>query len=209
MINKSIIYLFITIFMLSGTIVSAQQKIYEDLNGNKISEEAYKLIKRETDYLWAYRNEGNALVYFFVKERADSGLLSDDDFTKIKAKYPFGKNRTPIIIEYFPGLDECSAHLPERLNEMIDSHKTSDTKLRKKGGELYNVYKNNKGVEKISDALNWQKDDEELIEKTFFKYHYPCGSYVVINGVGEYRAFFGEYSTQQIVEDFDKLKRKK
>lgn len=46
------------------------------------------------------------------------------------------------------------------------------------------------------------------MERTFFPYHYPCGSYVVIAPDGTYRGYLAEGHGDQILEDVEILKKK-
>ena len=46
--------------------------------------------------------------------------------------------------------------------------------------------------------MTWHKDPEAIIQKTFFKHHYPCGSFVIINPDGKYASYFGEYSQRDV-----------
>jgi hypothetical protein len=47
--------------------------------------------------------------------------------------------------------------------------------------------------------IKWYKDPERLIEKNFFKLHYPYGSYVIIQNDGSYTSRKGEYNIKKIL----------
>ncbi len=39
-----------------------------------------------------------------------------------------------------------------------------------------------------------------MIERLFFKYHYPCSSFVVISKNGDYISYFGEFGMKPVWE---------
>ncbi|MEN8817084.1 MAG: hypothetical protein ABF274_09480 [Nonlabens sp.] len=71
------------------------------------------------------------------------------------------------------------------------------------------IVKQNEPIFETEVLLPWQYDPKGLIEKQFFKYHYPCESYVVINPYGVYKSYFGEYGPDQAFEDLKLLSKKK
>ena len=53
--------------------------------------------------------------------------------------------------------------------------------------------------------MDWYKDPYHIIEKLFFKYHYPCSSFVVISKTGEFSSYFGEISKENVWEAAEKM----
>jgi hypothetical protein len=47
--------------------------------------------------------------------------------------------------------------------------------------------------------MDWIPDPEGIFEKNFFKYPYPCRSFVVIHPSGEYRSILGEFPDSQVM----------
>jgi len=67
------------------------------------------------------------------------------------------------------------------------------------------VYKNDDGLKKYKGVVNWHKDPNGIVEKLFFKRHYPCGSFVVISKKGDFISHFGEYAKESIWEVTQRL----
>ena len=60
------------------------------------------------------------------------------------------------------------------------------------------IYKDGEGLEKYDGIIKWHKDPNKIIEELFFKYHYPCMSFVAISGNGEFISFFGEFGKETV-----------
>jgi len=111
------------------------------------------------------------------------------------------KSNKPIVIVYYPGEDSCNKGGPA--DPVM--HKNYLKKIIK---GLYNItnttplfiYKDYKGLENRSykEIFTWQKDPNQIVEKLFFKYHYPCYSYVIVGADGEYISYFGEFTKENI-----------
>jgi hypothetical protein len=199
-------FLFVVLYFVCKTSF-CQVKVYEDLNGKEVSREGFLNLRNKLPNLYAYRITNDTLITFLYKGNRDfTGKLNDADFLKLKSRYPFKEDNSPIVIQYFPGIDECSAHYIARRDEMISFLREKNRNLAKGKKRVYNVYKSNNKVERISEYFKWTKDDNGFIESLFFEYHFPCGSYVVINEDGNYRGFKGEYGARQIIEDYNRLK---
>jgi len=106
----------------------------------------------------------------------------------------------PIVIIYYPGKDKCNSTGTAKDKELI---KISHEKLEVALDEIAQIkpiylYKNNDGLKNYNGIVNWHKDPEGTIERLFFKYHYPCGSFVVISKNGNYISYFGEYPKEYV-----------
>jgi hypothetical protein len=105
----------------------------------------------------------------------------------------------PIVIMYYPGKDPCnSSGSPNR-----DSTKVWHDELEKGVYEIakvkpFYIYKNDKGLKRFRGGLDWRKDPDGLIERLFFKYHYPCDSFVVISKEGHFVSYFGEFGKEYV-----------
>lgn len=119
-------------------------------------------------------------------------------------EYAAGK---PLIVIYYPGKDECnssgSGNSPEFLEKNVKSVARYAEKHRALS-PLY-LYKNPHGLEKYRGIQEWSADPDQLFEKQFFPFHYPCGSFVVISPKGNYRAILGDYPISQIDVALKKL----
>ena len=199
-------YLFSILFFLS-TISFAQVRVYEDLKGNIVSKEEFLHLRTKVSNLYAYRASNDTVFTFLYKGTRDfKGQLSESDLLRLKELYPFKEDNLPIVIQYFPGIDDCSAHYISRTDEMITFLREKNSKIAKGNKAVYYIYKSNDKVERISEKFKWKKDVDGFIESLFFEYHFPCGSYVVVNKDGKFRGYKGEYGVSQIIDNYNKLK---
>ena len=76
----------------------------------------------------------------------------------------------------------------------------------KKNTTILHIYKNSEGLQNRS-FINWHQDPQGIIEKEFFKYHYPCFSFVIITPSNNYISYFGEFATETIVDCLKKIKK--
>jgi len=112
----------------------------------------------------------------------------------------------PMVIIYHPGQD--NHNVTGNTGFIKAKYKDLEANLSK----LYNVkplyvYKEINGTNKYGSSINWIKDPEQMIEKHFFKYHYPSGSFVVIAKNGNYISYFGEYMNDSILDATKKLNK--
>jgi hypothetical protein len=107
----------------------------------------------------------------------------------------------PTIIIFYPGFDECNSTGTNDRFEIKQWHKELEEELMTIAGirPLY-LYRDNYGLRKYYNIINWRKDPKGLVEKQFFRYHYPCRSFVVIGVDGTYRSHFGVFSKDQLWE---------
>lgn len=120
------------------------------------------------------------------------------------------KEGKPIVVIFYPGKDECnSTGLTEGNTKFYQKdHEWLEKNISKKGGygPQY-IYKNPSGLEKYAGIMTWTQDPEGLFEQTFFKFQYPCRSFVVMDPSGNYRAILGEFPNSQIVDALKKLEK--
>ena len=107
---------------------------------------------------------------------------------------------SPIIILYYPGIDPCNSSG----NVDANDSKSSYNKLQKTVKKQFNtnalyICQAESELHKSEKLVPWKKDPQRMIEKLFFKHHYPCGSYVVIDPLGRFISYFGEYMTEDII----------
>lgn len=112
----------------------------------------------------------------------------------------------PIIVIYYPGKDECNSTGSNDPAYLKNKHKSLLKYAEKHDAvpPLY-FYKNPHGLEKYRGIHEWAADPDGLFEKLFFKYPYPCGSFVVISPNGNYRGILGEYPISQVDVALKKL----
>ena len=116
------------------------------------------------------------------------------------------------IIKYHPGRDRCNGG---RVKYNGHRNHAFGKKYIQKLYKDYNVktfwiHKKDSTVNfKDSGWINWQLDINQIVEKLFFKYHYPCGSFVVINNESKnYISIFGEYGASTVIEIVEEMVEK-
>lgn len=105
----------------------------------------------------------------------------------------------PLVIIYHPGKDACNSSGSATKETLKNWYKTLEDGVQQLNANapIY-LYKEKEGLEKYNGVLHWHKDPDSLTEKLFFKYHYPCSSFVVISSDGEYVSYFGEFSKEHV-----------
>ena len=107
----------------------------------------------------------------------------------------------PIVIIYYPGKDRCnSSGSATKESRKIWFGQLEDGINQVAQTKPIYIYKDNDGLEKYDGVLTWHKDPDGTIERLFFKYHYPCSSFVVISKDGDYISYFGEFGKQYVWE---------
>ena len=180
-----------------------KQIIYSNDDLNIISEEEYKANSLKK-YFYEYKTENDSIILFTKASKIKEGNISIVEYAKIKdylisiTNSKISSSKT-IIINYHPGKDKCNS---EKGNTTLWSlYSKYKRKISKnKNIAQFFIYKNFEGIEKYPTKIKWYKDVNQLVEKTFFKFHYPCGSYIIIKPNGSYYSVRGEYKITDILE---------
>ena len=119
-----------------------------------------------------------------------------------------GINKITVIV-YYPGKDDCNE------TEINSTWSIFDKDYLKKLNKIcdYNhfwVYKDDENLKYYHpEEVKWEKDNNQFIEKTFFEFHYPCFSAVIIDENGKFISYFGEFGKSTIWELTTELINKK
>jgi len=184
--------------------------IYVNENLELISEEEFNKSEVSFNYLYSQFTTDTLIVKTKAK-RDNRGQLTDRIYNRIKDNINFISSdkkiseKDIIIINYYPGLDECNN------NSGNDFLKSKYANYTKKVNKITNVkqfyfYKEIGNISRYGKKLKWYEDPHSIFEKLFFKIHYPCGSYLIIFPDKTYVSYFGEYNLDDI---FDELQFKK
>lgn len=174
---------------------------YFDENNVEISKSKFNRI-RSTNKLLDI--PGDSVHHRKLTLREKRGKIDDRNSLELLLENGINReldSKKPIVIIYYPGKDPCNSgrttnkewiqswygQLEEGLNQVAEIR------------PLY-IYKDNDGLKKYDGILNWNKDPEGTIERLFFEYHYPCGSFVVISKDGDYISYFGEFGKEYVWE---------
>lgn len=174
---------------------------YFDENNKEISKSEFNRI-RSTNKLLDI--PGDSLHHKKLTLRENRGKINDRKALELLLEKELDQEldpNKPIIIIYYPGGDSCSSSKATN-KKGIDSWYSQleeGLDLVAKVKPIY-IYKDNEGLKKYDGIVEWKKDPEGIVEKLFFKHHYPCSSFVAISKNGEYISYFGEFSKEYVWE---------
>lgn len=122
--------------------------------------------------------------------------------TKVQPLYP--DSTEFVYVKYYPGKDICNSTGNSTRNDIgkIDLYIQSEIQKRNEVTAVW-IFKDNAGLERYDKETTWHFDEDHVVENTFFKYHFPCSSYVIIHKSGDYFAFYGESYYIQNIKDID------
>jgi hypothetical protein len=178
---------------------------YFNINNKEISEKKFKEWRATNSVLDVV---GDSSHHYKLIKRAEKGTIKD--FVKLRALLEktsgtkIDSLKTLVII-YYPGQDPCNSSVSASLLKASYTQMKSEVNAITKTEVLY-IYKDFAGLEKFNNSVKWIKDPENSIEHLFFKYHYPCESFVAISKNGDYISYFGEFPKSFVVEAVRKLK---
>ena len=198
--------LFLVLLSFTNNYSQNKQIIYSNDDLNIISEEEYKANPLKK-YFYEYKTENDTIILFTKASRVKEGNISVIDYAKIKdyliniTNYKISSSKT-IIINYHPGKDKCNSGKDNTTLWSLYTKYRRKISKNKSVAQFF-IYKSIDGTEKHPTKIKWYKDVNQLIEKHFFKFHYPCGSYIIIKPNGNYYSVRGEY---RITDILDKIK---
>lgn len=111
-----------------------------------------------------------------------------------------------IIINYHQGNDACNTSGstdPLQYAMWINHYKDQVARLPNTSQFFISATKD--VPERSKGVIEWYIDKSTFIEKSFFKFQYPCGSFVIIKPDGKYLAYFGEYAKDMLIKEAKKL----
>lgn len=205
---KKIMLFFFSILLLTfATNAQEVQKIrYFDVTNKEISKSIFEE-KRATNAVLDI--PGDSSNHHKLINREEQGKINDRAKLISFLESASGKkinSLKQIVIIYYPGSDPCNS--TGNIDFIISTYKEIEKGVNKiaKATTFY-VYKDIKGLERYKNAIPWIKDSEQIVEKLFFKYHYPCSSFTVISKNGNYSSYFGEFYKDLVLETSKKLNR--
>ena len=195
----NIITLFLIIFSLQ---INGQGKYFDEQGKELRSGKFRRLIDYSVNLDVEIKGDWHLI------KREMSGQIDFEQLDSIVKAFDVRAMRSDdiLIFHYYPGPDRINSTGTTNENWLRTRYNKYLRKLAKKKTRVPRfVYKNRQGLEKYRGIINYIPDKNNIIENTFFKINYPCGSFVVINGKGNYACYFGEYSYDRVIELVDKL----
>jgi hypothetical protein len=196
---------FLPILVIACNPISGQITYYDD-NDSVITKHEFN--KKENSLLY-FSIPGDSLNQKKLIYRYQEGEIKNKSlliaFLKQELKFDIDTTKLLIII-YYPGKDLCNSGVTKDKNLLQSIYHKMEYDLQKLAGvkALY-LYKDKSGLEKYEGILNWLQDPEHIVEKIFFKYHYPCESFVVISKNGKFKSYLGEFPKEMILDFAEQL----
>ena len=202
MIKKTLLQIILIILIIACSVkedTSKSNTKYFDINNQRIN--PANLYKKYT-FNQILDIPGDSLNHRRLVIRENHGQINDrpllqsvlEEITKQELD-----SSKPIVIIYYPGKDPCNSSGTGTKESIYSWYKTLEKRLNKIAQikPIY-IYKDSEGLERYDGFIKWQKDPAGIIEKLFFKYHYPCSSFVVVSKSGNYISFYGEFSQEYV-----------
>ena len=204
--------IFFLILFFNNSANGQNKIIYVNENLELISKEDYYNKKNNSDFLYS-QYDSDTLIIKTKAKRQNKGILDESIRIRIKDYINnIGKNENKItnddiiVINYYPGLDNCNKGSGNDF--LINKYATYTGKIKKiKNVKQFYFYKDIGNTKKYGEKLIWFKDSHNIFEKLFFKIHYPCGSYLIIFPDKTYVTYFGEYNLDNIFKELESKKR--
>ena len=196
---RKILTLIISGILINSCSSSQGDFTYLDINNNEISKSKFRQKRSTNQYLDIQIDSLNQKKLI---ERTKTGKLENfEAYRSLVSNKTSVKldNTKPLVIIYHPGKDACNSSGSATKETLKNWYGTLEDGVQqlKANAPIY-LYKEKEALEKYDGILNWHKDPDGLTEKLFFKYHYPCSSFVVISSDGEYVSYFGEFSKEYV-----------
>ena len=198
MIEKSFVLISLSLLLLSGCSPSIRPLVAPD----NIS---LKEIEERTSYTGLTINYDKGEITSNNSGRLENVMIGKIDnydvFLKVlRKKFKIIANDNNfIVINYYPGKNICSESGTKDKVRIRNIHGTIWSGLHTiaKTKPLY-IYHDYKGLERYEGIIEWLPDSGTMIQDIFFKEDYPCGSFVVINSLGEFMTYNGEHPIEFI-----------
>lgn len=202
---------FLFFFFFSAILYSQKTKEikYFDKEYKQISKNKYFRQTEGVNWLGVI---GDSVNHRLVVERWKSGNIKNkrelDSLMELAIENKIDSSKILTII-YHPGIDPCNSSGSATAISVKKWHDELTEKLLKitKSEPIY-IFKNNSGLLRNRFLLPWFRDPNRIVEKLFFKYHYPCSSFVVISPNGDYISYFGEFPKHYVWEAAKRLAKK-
>lgn len=198
------------IFLVNFQILFSQSKVenFYNVNFEKISKDEFERTSKQKGYRYNQFDLEDQIANILYQPKT-RGKLTLEEFNGIKNqlnKINSLKNGYIIII-YYPGKDRCNGMERNSTWNIFDRDYGKQVNKLVENNQFW-IYKNDENLKYYYPKKNnWKKDENQVLEKLFFKMHYPCFSSTVIDEKGNFISNLGEFGKQSIIEDIKELKK--
>jgi hypothetical protein len=201
-ISYTLLFAILSIFCFAQN----SEVLYFDENNIEISKEDFETKLESRNYLEIPTREKSVKTLIFRENQGEINNVGKI-YTLLETSTRQTLNhQKPLVVIFYPGKDENNSggqndrisirlrkkELCKRLKEIADI-------------EPIYVYKDDTGLEKQKNIINWHKDPDGFFEKNFFQHHYPGSSFVVISDKGKYISYYGEFPNEFVWDAVQKL----
>jgi hypothetical protein len=140
-------------------------------------------------------------------QRSKIDSLDKGAVNKLNAKISEFNSNYPseadfVFINYYPGRDRCNSSGIATRNSIGKSNLRLKRAIKRRNNIVnINFYKDSVGLYRYSKNQEWVEDPNDIIENTFFKYHFPCSSYLILHRSGKYYVYYGENYLEKKLKD--------
>lgn len=208
---------YILIATLSGPLLFSQHQIenkpgvasdtvYKNDSGDRISKNEFLRTKHSIDYFNIFID--SIPEYRLIKRDRKGKIPSGKAFYNyLSSTYSIQLDTLqPIVIIYHPGLDTCNSSGRLTRSSINQRNKRLSRNIKKfTSNELLFIAQESSTISKRMSDTPYFYDVNRIIEKQFFEYHYPCGSYLIVDYSGNYVSYLGEYANSMIVDSLGKF----
>ena len=194
--------------LLTSTLASAQDIKFYDVDGRELNRETF--LKKTIDtrqYLGISFQDGRTTISKLIRREKIGKLTTDSTklvYNVLEQSTGSQLNGKLLTLNYHPGPDPCNSTGTFDKGFLREKFNTYLKRVRSISAQFF-IYSNSQGLERYEGIIDWLPDPGHLIQNTFFKHHYPCGSYVIINPNGDYYAYYGEYSLDHVIKNARKM----
>ncbi len=200
MIKK--IYLVLFSFLISTIVFGQENEIYLNDSLYQITKSDFtKSIDRINRYPITLISD-TAIVHVAV-ERIAKGKINKEQLDLVRKELSsISKENIPdhnvIVINYYHGLDKCNKGGESKIfSERVTDYVRKVNKLA--NVSQFFVYKSPEGTTKYGKQVTWHHDAAGLISNLFLPLPYPCGSYILLDEVGNCFVYKGELNMNNII----------
>jgi hypothetical protein len=191
--------------------VEKSKPVYIDQYDHEVSKEYFEKMKTNPGLMAVHNDSLNVFKLITQYQRKSTGKIDDSQYLidELVLKLNIAADSTkPILLIYYPGKDRCNSTGSATHATRKQWYYELEKGTKKIAGikPIY-VYKNSEGLEKYDGIMEWQKDPNSIIENYFFKYHYPCSSYVIITPERNFIAIYGEFGKESVFKNLKEISK--
>lgn len=201
----------ILVFIFVSFISNAQDKktYYFDEDSNQMNRSEFLKTNNGSNYFYQTFDIDTAYLSISFKRKNHRKLKSDQLKELVSTLEQVSKRDIKdsefIVINYYPGKDRCNSGKTQSSKNFTSAYLKQLNKIAPVS--QFWIYKSIEETE-TNNNMDWLEDKNQIVEKLFFKFHFPCFSFVVIKPNGEFISYYGEHAMQTVLDVIKELNKK-